>query len=446
MSAPRPFCFMIMPYGRKKTDAPAGQGVAEINFDVLWDKALRPAITQLGYEPVRADQDVGALIIHEMLERLYFSDVVIAEMTIPNGNVYYEVGVRHACRRSGCVLLAADWSRQLFDVAQMRTVRYPLTAIEVDDSAAQLVQRALVESIPPLVGGASPIYEVLPGFPGAVDPNRAQTMREQMQALADFQVRTAAVRNAPREQRGELIGDMLADYRAGRPMPAAVAHGLLKLFENLGAWKEILDLLTLLPPELAQQPNLVEVANLATSKLGDQEKAIAALEALIQSSGATSEREGLLGGRYKELYKAATGASKVRCLNSAITHYELGMMLDLNDYYPSSNLPRLYRARGWKGDTEKARAVAQVVYFACQRAKQRNASDKWLRPTLLGAAFDAGDVVAAEELSREIQQEGPEAWIMQTTLNDLEGSLQFVTEADKQSALREILDGLRQLL
>lgn len=48
-------------------------------------------------------------------------------MTIPNGNVYYEVGVRHAAKKTGCVLLAADWSKQLFDVAQMRTVRYPLS-------------------------------------------------------------------------------------------------------------------------------------------------------------------------------------------------------------------------------------------------------------------------------------------------------------------------------
>jgi hypothetical protein len=30
--------------------------------------------------------------------------------------------------------------------------------------------------------------------------------------------------------------------------------------------------------------------------------------------------------------------------NLSIQHYERGMMLDLNDFFPSSNLPRLYRA------------------------------------------------------------------------------------------------------
>ena len=126
---PRRICFMVMPFGKKKTDAPTGQGVAEIDFDALWDKAFKPAIEKLGYDSVRADQDVGSLIINEMLERLYFSDLVLADMTIPNGNVYYEVGVRHACRDVGCVLLAPDWSKQLFYVAQMRTVRYPLIAM-----------------------------------------------------------------------------------------------------------------------------------------------------------------------------------------------------------------------------------------------------------------------------------------------------------------------------
>jgi hypothetical protein len=40
---------------------------------------------------------------------------------------------RHAAQEKGCVLLAADWSKQLFDVAQMRTVRYPLPKGDIDD-------------------------------------------------------------------------------------------------------------------------------------------------------------------------------------------------------------------------------------------------------------------------------------------------------------------------
>jgi hypothetical protein len=88
-----------------------------IDFNALWDRGYVPVIKALGYELVRADQDTGALIISQMLERLYFSDLVLADMTLPNGNVYYEVGIRHAAKKTGCVLFAADWSRRLFDVA-----------------------------------------------------------------------------------------------------------------------------------------------------------------------------------------------------------------------------------------------------------------------------------------------------------------------------------------
>ena len=41
-----------------------------MNFDRLWEAAVRPAIDRAGYEPVRANEDIGALIITEMIERL----------------------------------------------------------------------------------------------------------------------------------------------------------------------------------------------------------------------------------------------------------------------------------------------------------------------------------------------------------------------------------------
>src|SRR5258706_8783514 len=144
---PKPLCFMIMPYGRKPTKAEAGQGPAEIDFNALWDRGYVPVIKALGYDPVRADQDNGALIISQMLERLYFSDLVLADMTIPNGNVYYEVGIRHAAKETGCVLLAAEWSRQLFDVVQMRTIRYPLAEGNVSEPTAQAFQSAVMEGV-----------------------------------------------------------------------------------------------------------------------------------------------------------------------------------------------------------------------------------------------------------------------------------------------------------
>ena len=170
---PKPLCFMIMPYGKKATQAEAGRGVAEIDFNALWDRAFAPAIARLGYEPVRADQDTGALIVTQMIERIYFADLVLADMTIPNGNVYYEVGVRHAAQKRGCVLLAADWSKRLFDAAQLRTVTYPLTDGAVGPEAAAAIIAAIRKPIEGLAQGVSPVHDAIKGYPDKVDESTA---------------------------------------------------------------------------------------------------------------------------------------------------------------------------------------------------------------------------------------------------------------------------------
>src|SRR5215468_6651492 len=192
-----PVCFMIMPYGRKPTQAEAGRGPAEIDFNALWDRGYVPTIKALGYEPVRADQDTGGLIISQMLERLYFADLVLADMTIPNGNVYYEVGIRHAAKKTGCVLLAADWSKQLFDVVQLRTIRYPLPESNISEASASAFQAAIKDGIQSLCDGISPMHQSIPGYPSNVDPRKSTTMRDQLTELAAFQTKVRAVRAAP---------------------------------------------------------------------------------------------------------------------------------------------------------------------------------------------------------------------------------------------------------
>lgn len=205
----KPICFMIMPYGKKATQAEAREAVATIDFNALWDNAYTPMIKQLGYEPIRADQDVGALIITQMIERLYFADLVLAEMTIPNGNVYYEVGVRHAAREKGCVLLAADWSKQLFDVAQMRTIRYPLADGDVGEAAAKAIREAIEPKIEALAKGGSPVFESIKGYPSDVDEADASIMKEAMAEFAAFQGRALrGPRTAPlaADDGGEGLG------------------------------------------------------------------------------------------------------------------------------------------------------------------------------------------------------------------------------------------------
>jgi hypothetical protein len=156
---------------------------------------------------------------------------------------------------------------------------------------------------------------------------------------------------------------------------------------------------------------------------------------------------GLIGGRYKKLAaQEADPGEKKRLLSRAIGAYERGMEIDLNDYYPSANLPRLYRQRGGRGDEDRARAAAAVAMMACARAKRLYPQDEWVRPTLLGMAFDAGDVTTAEDLAEEIGREGAVLWRLATTVADLEVSAGQQMNADARQRLEAVLTDLRTLL
>ena len=446
---PRPLCFMIMPYGTKSTQAEAGRGVAEIDFNALWDRAFAPAIDQLGYEPVRADQDTGALIVTQMIERIYFADLVLADMTIPNGNVYYEVGVRHAAQKRGCVLLAADWSKRLFDVAQLRTVTYPLTDGTVGVDAAKAVIAAIKEPVRALSRGLSPVHDAIKGYPDDVDEATASTMKERMLELASFQAQIRGVRALPRAQR-MAAAKTLAETNLGPPVTAVTALGLLRLLKDCAGvaddWGWISGAIGGLPPEIAEVEEVRELEAFALGNGGKPTEAIGKLLTLIAMSGPSPERYGMLGGRYKRLSDAAVAANDLggaaSFLSKSIDAYENGMQIDLNEYYCSSNLPRLYRKRNRKGDSERASAVSQLVVAACARAMKLGKADEWLRPTLLGAAFDAGNCDEAEQLADQIADEGAARWKLDAMLADLKTSAALTADPACRDRLAAVVERL----
>lgn len=447
----RPLCFMVMPFGTKPVVPAAENGVATIDFDALWAKAFEPLIRELGYEPVRADQDIGALIVQEMLERLYFSDLVVADLTIPNGNVYYEIGIRHASRPKGCLLVSADWAKALFDVNQMRRLTYPLPEGRITDDTAEKVRGALRDGARKLVAGTSPMYEALPGFPEQVSPDRASSIQDYLRRLAAFQARLREVRLTPDEgERRRRALELAASQEQG-PLSPSVAVELALLLRDCAGWADTLQYIEALPAEHRELTAIEELRCLALSSSSNKDhlKAIAGLEALVQLRGDTSERQGLLGGRYKKLAaesRAANPALYRRYLDQAIEHYERGMGLDLNDYYPISNLPRLYRERGEDGDPEKAAFAGRLARIACERAKALRPGDEWARQTLLGLAFDEGDVATAGACVKEVEREGPARWKLETTLADLERSVGQQKDPQVRQGLSGLLERLRSSL
>jgi tetratricopeptide (TPR) repeat protein len=444
---PKPICFMVMPYGQRQTGVSQGQGPDTVNFDTLWENAFFPALDTLGYEPVRADQDLGALIIKEMLERLALADLVVADVTIPNANVYYEIGVRHAAKETGCVMLAADWSQQLFDISQMPHLRYPLAEGHPSDNSVKVIQNLLEEKLTIFSGGQSPVFQSLPGYPNDIDVNRATAFRDFANQLAKFQGKIKAIRAAPKNKRKERVLALLNDYTTPQPVIPAIAIEFLYALRDFAGWQALSDYIDFLPEEVRNLPIVQEQHHLALSKTGSHNEAIEALEAMVEQFGDTSERQGLLGGRYKKLYQESNDdGDQLEYLDQAIEHYEKGMILDLNDYYPSCNLPRLYRIRNEEGDEDLARNAAVIAMKACERARTRDPNDPWIRPTLLGAAFDTGNVSDAQLLLKEVRKGRPADWLLKTTIGDLKASNNLHKDPEVGKKFELIIDKLERLI
>ncbi|GMV31457.1 MAG: hypothetical protein AMXMBFR59_35820 [Rhodanobacteraceae bacterium] len=443
MSIPfKPICFVVMPYGLRDTGLPE-PAPPRVDFDALWEHALKPVIESAGYRAVRADQDYGALIIKEMLERLYYSDLVVADISLANANAYYEVGVRHAARHSGCVLIAADWSRPVFDLAQVRHLRYPNPDITVTEAGAARIRERLAAHLPDHVDAPSPFQECVPAalhnrtVHDHASSERARQLAGHLEDFERLRAEISAVRLLPTAaQREAAAGLILVRHPAGATTSAPVAIEMLRLFRDVvGAWDRTAAYIEALPETLRQLPCLQEQLALAQSKQGDHIRAIEALERLILLRGDSAERQALIGGRYKRLHDASrqsgeSPAARVarRYLDKAIAHYENGMMLDLNGYYASSNLPVLYRERAAPGDEARAVRTAAAARLACERARQLRLDDEWTLHTLIGIAFAERRSDVACDLVAEIERRHDENWKIRTTLKTLRAHVEQMPE------------------
>jgi tetratricopeptide (TPR) repeat protein len=428
---------MVTPFGKKVTGVHGDRAPERVDFDVLWRRAIEPALRELGYRAIRASEDNGPLILVEMIERLTDADLVVADLSIQNGNVYYEVGVRHAAEKHRCVLIAAEWAQPMFDLAQVRQCRYPLPSGTLTARDYTRVRAAVRAGVKKYANAPSPVHLIEKAA-------RRRPAEHLMEDLERFQERLAKLEPLSGTGRERALRVLVKEY-CGRGGDATVvrAIGVELLFavrDGLG-WKDALALIQGFPNELRSLAVVREQKQLAISKTGKHAAAIRALETLIAELGDTSERRGLLGGRFKDLYRATKGRARARHLDLAIEHYERGMRLDLNDYYPSSNLARLYRARGAPDDAQRARAVVQVAIAACERARERKSEDEWLRRSLLGAFFDAGDVRRASELAAEVLRERPASWKRDTMLADLHLSSEQ-QEEPARGALKAVIAGL----
>ena len=121
------FAFVVMPFA-----AP---------FAAVYQRIVKPAVEHCGIECVRADEESQGHIHSQMLERIYQSAVVVADITGLNANVFYELGVAHSSGYKTVVICDRDGLDKIpFDIAPYRVFSYP----HPDRHDGQSVETALV--------------------------------------------------------------------------------------------------------------------------------------------------------------------------------------------------------------------------------------------------------------------------------------------------------------
>ncbi len=138
-------CFVVMPFGQKPI--PDGSGRL-YDFDKVYRVVHQRAIRQAGLEPVRADEMSGSHMIHaDMFRGLRDARVVLADLSLANPNVYYELGIRHVMASRGTVLTCVTGAELPFDVRLSRVLFYDYDGQYLDWEEAERVvdelQRAL---------------------------------------------------------------------------------------------------------------------------------------------------------------------------------------------------------------------------------------------------------------------------------------------------------------
>ena len=329
--------FIIRPFGKKK-DLKG----TEIDFDEVSRVLIGPALDAIGAEG-RETLDIvkSGNIRTDMFRRLLTADLVVADLSIHNANVFYELGIRHALRDHGTFMLRSDADAFPFDLQTDRYFTYdktnPAGSLKKLIAALQSVKAEIEKDY---TAKDSPVFTSLPNLtepdPSLFNPVPQDFGEEVTRAFAnnqpgDLALLSYEVKDFEWETRGwRMVGSAQFDLEA---LAAAKV-----------TWENIRNL----------EPNDLE-ANIRLGtiyeRLGDLVRSTEALNrALGNKTIKQSERAeafSLLGRNFKTRWRQdwegkapnerAAEALRSPHLQESFENYERAFDEDLNHYYSGLN-------------------------------------------------------------------------------------------------------------
>lgn len=344
----RPHAFVVMPFGKKK----GGDG-SPYDFNAIYQMLIKPALTEAGFEPFRADEETASGdILTDMFQELLLSDLVLCDLSIDNANAFYEVGIRHAFRRRGVMHIQAGRAYMPFDIFNVRTLPYHITPEGIPDP---LFLKADIAAIARMARDTwnsdrdtvhSPVFNLLAGLK---EPDR-KALRTPL-ATGFWREYDEWKERVTVAQRQKRIGDILL-------LTEEISNPLIKE-EAIGEVGRALASMGRYELALGQYRKGLEVnpsnavfrreEALHLNRLGQVDEAIVKLENLLAEFPNDNEAIAYLGRIYKDMWVKSwqNVSEKAARLKAAFDSYHWliksaniyikGYRKNLNDTYPGVN-------------------------------------------------------------------------------------------------------------
>jgi len=464
-------CFVAMPFGKK---SPPGKKKPVIEFDSIY-KHVEQAVSDSGFECVRADfEAMGGFIHRPMYERLLVAEYVIADLTLANPNVAYEVGVRHGSRAKATLLIcASEFVDQLpFDLKPLRVFTYSLNQDgSLSDSEAEKLKQVLGKLLKQAVDGE------LPADNPILQVTAVETSGRMQHEKTDIFIKRIRYASELGERIGNAIGledsseailelqEIEQEVLEGIQVVTQLHTVLISLFlgyREKKAYSQMAALYEKLPRELQRTPVTIEQLALALNRLAEaRAKANDMSEAKqlrgeamrrlkeLEKNKWTSDTYGIAGRIYKGQAEAETKAGNIKAADGALVRaietYEEGFRFDPRDYYPGVNAVTLRLRRNTLEDLRILATLVPVVRFSVNRAPapEQDMERYWQEATKLELATAERDWDGAQKLLSGILAIDAKEWMRETTIANLKIQKQaFFADGTTTTTLDEIINEL----
>ena len=166
-----PKVFIVRPFGvrqvLKKIKNSADTETLYFDFEKVESELIRPAMQELGlWGGTTGEVFAAGSIMEDMFSELLLADIVIADITIHNANVFYELGIRHALRDKKTILIkCSGFDDTPFDINGFRYLTYNKDNPAADNDDPKGTCKKLVITIKETIASDrndSPVFNILP--------------------------------------------------------------------------------------------------------------------------------------------------------------------------------------------------------------------------------------------------------------------------------------------